>query len=100
MFDTTGPVVIYAGSGTGAWEAAIANTLCAGDKVLSVNVGHFATLWATVARAFGLEVEVIETDWRHRDRSRRGRGSAAGGHLPCDQGRLHHPQRDLVRHHD
>lgn len=65
VFDTTEPVVIYASSGTGAWEAAIANTLSAGDVVLSVSVGHFATLWAGVARAFGIEVQVIDTDWRH-----------------------------------
>ena len=61
---TTGPVVIYPSSGTGAWEAALVNTLSAGDRVLMVETGHFATLWRGVAVRMGLEVDFIPTDWR------------------------------------
>ena len=49
IFDTRGPVVIYAGSGTGAWEAALVNTLSAGDRVLMAETGHFALLWKRLA---------------------------------------------------
>ena len=62
---TTGPVVIYPSSGTGAWEAALVNTLSAGDRVVMVETGHFATLWRGVAVRMGLEVDFIPTDWRH-----------------------------------
>jgi alanine-glyoxylate transaminase/serine-glyoxylate transaminase/serine-pyruvate transaminase len=64
-FGTKGPVIIYPASGTGAWEAAIANTLSAGDKVLMVETGQFAVLWSQIARRWGLQVELLETDWRH-----------------------------------
>ena len=64
VFGTTQPVVIYPASGTGAWEAAIVNTLSAGDKVLMVETGHFATLWRQLAGRFGIEVEFIPGDWR------------------------------------
>ena len=65
IFQTSGPVVIYPSSGTGAWEAALVNTLSAGDKVLMFETGHFATLWRNMATALGLEVEFVPTDWRH-----------------------------------
>ena len=65
VFGSEGPVVMFAGSGTGAQEAALQNTLSPGDKVLSVETGHFARLWASMAERFGLEVERISTDWRH-----------------------------------
>src|ERR1039458_1727882 len=65
IFQTSGPVVIYPSSGTGAWEAAIVNTLSPGDKVLMVETGHFATLWRTMAGRWGLEVDFIPGDWRH-----------------------------------
>ena len=61
---TTRPVVIYPSSGTGAWEAALVNTLSPGDRVLMVETGHFATLWRGVAVRMGLEVDFIPTDWR------------------------------------
>ena len=64
VFKTSGPVVIYPASGTGAWEAAIANTLSPGDAVLMVETGHFATLWKSMAEKLGLEVEFFATDWR------------------------------------
>ena len=61
---TAGQVVIYPSSGTGAWEAALVNTLSPGDRVLMVETGHFATLWRGVAARLGLEVDFIATDWR------------------------------------
>ena len=61
---TTRPVVIYPSSGTGAWEAALVNTLSPGDRVLMVETGHFAALWQGVAVRMGLEVDFIPTDWR------------------------------------
>src|ERR1044071_4533936 len=49
VFGTSGPVVVYPSSGTGAWEAALVNTLSPGDRVLAFETGHFATLWRDVA---------------------------------------------------
>jgi alanine-glyoxylate transaminase/serine-glyoxylate transaminase/serine-pyruvate transaminase len=65
IFQTSGPVVIFPSSGTGAWEAAIVNTLSPGDKVLMVETGHFATLWRQMAGRFGIEVDFLAGDWRH-----------------------------------
>ncbi|MDX5932213.1 pyridoxal-phosphate-dependent aminotransferase family protein [Acidiphilium acidophilum] len=65
VFRTASPVVIYPSSGTGAWEAAIVNTLSPGDRVLMAETGQFATLWRTMAGRLGLEVDFIEGDWRH-----------------------------------
>ena len=65
VFKTSGSVVIYPSSGTGAWEAALVNTLSPGDKVLMFETGHFATLWRNVAVRLGLEVDFIPGDWRH-----------------------------------
>ena len=64
-FATEGPVVVYPSSGTGAWEAALVNTLSPGDRVLAFETGHFATLWRTMAERLGLEVEWVPGDWRH-----------------------------------
>jgi alanine-glyoxylate transaminase/serine-glyoxylate transaminase/serine-pyruvate transaminase len=64
IFRTKQPVVIYPASGTGAWEAAIVNTLSPGDTVLMAETGHFATLWKQIATRFGIEVEFIPGDWR------------------------------------
>ncbi|MGY3444214.1 pyridoxal-phosphate-dependent aminotransferase family protein [Bradyrhizobium sp. USDA 4473] len=64
IFQTKGPVVIFPSSGTGAWEAAIVNTLSPGDKVLMVETGHFATLWRQLAGRFGIEVDFLPGDWR------------------------------------
>ena len=64
-FGTTNPVVVYPGSGTGAWEAALVNTLSPGDRVLCFETGHFATLWQEMAGKLGLEVEFVPGDWRH-----------------------------------
>ncbi|HEV7476180.1 MAG TPA: aminotransferase class V-fold PLP-dependent enzyme [Burkholderiales bacterium] len=62
---TQGEVVIYPASGTGAWEAALVNTLSSGDRVLMAETGHFATLWQKLAGKLGLEVEFLPGDWRH-----------------------------------
>ena len=64
VFGTTCPVVIYPGSGTGAWEAALVNTLNAGDTVLMAETGHFATLWKKLAEKLGLVPEFIAGSWR------------------------------------
>jgi alanine-glyoxylate transaminase/serine-glyoxylate transaminase/serine-pyruvate transaminase len=65
IFKCSGPVVIFPSSGTGAWEASIANTLSPGDRVLMYETGHFATLWQQMARRLGLDVDFIPGDWRH-----------------------------------
>jgi alanine-glyoxylate transaminase / serine-glyoxylate transaminase / serine-pyruvate transaminase len=65
VFATTGPVVVFPSSGTGAWEAALVNTLSPGDRVLAFETGQFATLWQAMARRLGLEVELVPMDWRH-----------------------------------
>jgi alanine-glyoxylate transaminase/serine-glyoxylate transaminase/serine-pyruvate transaminase len=64
IFKTEHPIVIYPASGTGAWEAALVNTLSPGDKVLMFETGHFATLWSAIAQRLGLEVEFVPGDWR------------------------------------
>lgn len=65
IFRTSGTVVIYPSSGTGAWEAALVNTLSPGDKVLMFETGYFATLWYNMAVKLGLEVDFVPGDWRH-----------------------------------
>jgi alanine-glyoxylate transaminase/serine-glyoxylate transaminase/serine-pyruvate transaminase len=64
IFKTKGPVVIYPASGTGAWEAALVNTLSPGDKVLMFETGHFAALWREMAGRLGLDVVFVAGDWR------------------------------------
>ncbi len=64
IFKTAKPVIVYTATGTGAWEAALVNTLSPGDKVLMVETGQFATLWKNMAIKIGLKPEFIETDWR------------------------------------
>ncbi len=65
VFKTAQPVVIFASSGTGAWEAGLVNTLSPGDKVLMFETGYFATLWKNMAVRLGLEVDFVPGDWRH-----------------------------------
>jgi len=65
VFRTTGHVIIYPASGTGAWEAALVNTLSPGDRVLMVETGQFAALWQKMATRLGLSVDFIPGDWRH-----------------------------------
>jgi alanine-glyoxylate transaminase/serine-glyoxylate transaminase/serine-pyruvate transaminase len=64
IFKTTNPVIIYTATGTGAWEAALVNTLNPDDRVLMVETGQFATLWKKMAEKLGLQPEFIATDWR------------------------------------
>lgn len=64
VFRTTGLVGVFPSSGTGAWEAAMVNTLSAGDRILLTRTGQFAHLWEELARRHGLEVQTLETDWR------------------------------------
>jgi alanine-glyoxylate transaminase/serine-glyoxylate transaminase/serine-pyruvate transaminase len=65
IFKTKAPVVIYPASGTGAWEAALVNTLSPGDRVLMSETGWFASLWRDMAQRLGLAPEILPTDWRH-----------------------------------
>ena len=65
VFRTAGPVIIYPASGTGAWEAALVNTLSAGDRVLMSETGQFAALWQKLAVRLGLVVDFLPGDWRH-----------------------------------
>jgi len=64
IFKTEEPVIIFPSSGTGAWEAALVNTLSPGDKVLMYETGQFSTLWQELAARIGLEAELISGDWR------------------------------------
>jgi len=64
IFRTKQPVIIFPSSGTGAWEAAIVNTLSPGDKVLLAETGQFAVLWRGIAEKFKLDLEFLPTDWR------------------------------------
>ncbi|MGE8685657.1 MAG: pyridoxal-phosphate-dependent aminotransferase family protein [Achromobacter sp.] len=82
VFQTQSPVVIFPSSGTGAWEAALVNTLSPGDRVLMVETGHFASLWRKLAGRLGLEVDFLEGDWRHPVDA-----AAIGARLAEDAGR-------------
>jgi alanine-glyoxylate transaminase/serine-glyoxylate transaminase/serine-pyruvate transaminase len=64
VFQTAGAIVIYPSSGTGAWEAALVNSLSPGDRVLMFETGHFATLWRDMALRLGLAVDFVPGDWR------------------------------------
>jgi alanine-glyoxylate transaminase / serine-glyoxylate transaminase / serine-pyruvate transaminase len=65
VFKTSSEVIIFPSSGTGAWEASLVNTLSPGDKVLMFDIGQFAILWSQVASKLGLEIEMVQGDWRH-----------------------------------
>ena len=95
VFRTAEPVVIYPASGTGAWEAALANTLSPGDRVLMCRTGWFATLWQEMAVRLGLEPVFIDTDWRRgADVAAIGEALADGQRAP-HQGGVRGAQRDL-----
>ncbi len=64
IFQTSGPVIIYPGSGTGAWEAAVVNALSPGDRVLLFETGHFSQLWRQLIEKFGLQVDYVPGNWR------------------------------------
>jgi alanine-glyoxylate transaminase/serine-glyoxylate transaminase/serine-pyruvate transaminase len=65
VFKTTGKIIIFPSSGSGAWEGALVNTLSPGDKVLMFDIGQFAALWREVAVKLGLDVDFVPGDWRH-----------------------------------
>ncbi|HXC90915.1 MAG TPA: aminotransferase class V-fold PLP-dependent enzyme, partial [Stellaceae bacterium] len=65
VFQTQETVVVYPSSGTGAWEAALSNTLSPGDRVLMFETGHFASLWRAMAARLGLDIDFVPGDWRH-----------------------------------
>ncbi len=65
VFQTRSKVVVFPSSGTGAWEAALVNTLSAGDRVLMYETGHFAQLWYGIAGRLGLDAQLLPGDWRH-----------------------------------
>ena len=65
VFKTQGNVIIFPASGTGAWEAALVNTLSPGDRVIMFETGHFATLWLNMAKRLGLDPVFVPGDWRH-----------------------------------
>ncbi|MGH7067608.1 MAG: pyridoxal-phosphate-dependent aminotransferase family protein, partial [Acetobacteraceae bacterium] len=81
VFRTDGPVIIYPASGTGAWEAALVNTLSPGERVLMCRTGWFATLWKAMAERLGLDPVFIDTDWR-----RGASPEAIGEALEADRG--------------
>ena len=64
IFKTNSDVIIFPASGTGAWEAALVNTVNEDDLVLMVETGHFASLWNKMALKLGIKTEFLETDWR------------------------------------
>lgn len=64
IFQTSGPVIMFPASGSGAWEAAIVNTLSPGDRVLMFETGHFSSLWKQVAEKHGIQVEYVPGNWR------------------------------------
>ncbi|MFM8548399.1 MAG: pyridoxal-phosphate-dependent aminotransferase family protein [Betaproteobacteria bacterium] len=81
IFQTEQPVIIYSASGTGAWEAAFANTLSPGDRILMVETGHFAALWKRLAERLGLVIDYLPGDWRSGVDP-----NAIGAHLQADPG--------------
>ena len=97
VFRTKQPVIIYPSSGTGAWEAALVNTLQPGDKVLMAETGQFAVLWRGIAEKFKLDVDFLPGDWRHGADLEQIEAQAVGRQGAQDQGRVRGPQRDLDR---
>ncbi len=93
VFQTSGPVLLFPSSGTGAWEAALVNTLSPNDRVLAFETGHFATLWRNVATRLGIEVDWVEGDWR------RGVNPSAVGDMLADD-RAHTIKAVLVVHNE
>ncbi|RZJ57455.1 MAG: aminotransferase class V-fold PLP-dependent enzyme, partial [Acidovorax sp.] len=83
IFQTSHPVAIYPASGTGAWEAALCNTLSAGDHVLMFETGHFASLWQKMATRLGISTEFLA--WEGKDE-----------HLPLAGGWRRGVQADLI----
>ena len=100
IFKTTNPVIIYTATGTGAWEAALVNTLSPGDKVLMVETGQFATLWKKMAEKHRPQAGIHRHRLAQRRRPEGDRSQAARGQEQRDQGGLRPAQRDLDRRAD
>ena len=100
IFRTKQPVIIYPSSGTGAWEAAIVNTLSPGDKVLMAETGQFAVLWLRHCREIQARRRIPADRLAARRRRRADRGEACRRSRAQDQGRVRGAQRDLdqLRH--
>ena len=88
IFRTEGPVIVYPASGTGAWEAAMTNTLSPGDTVLMCRTGWFAHLWKEMAERLQLNPILLDTDWRRGCRCAGLGAGPGGGCRPPDQGGL------------
>ena len=99
IFQTTGPVVIYPASGTGAWEAAIVNTLSPGDRVLMFETGHFSQLWRQLAERFGIVVDYVPGNWRRGAAAAERSFPAGRRRSPYLQSSDGGSQRDLHRSH-
>ena len=97
IFQTSGPVIIYPASGTGAWEAALTNTLSPGDTVLMCRTGWFAMLWKEMAERLQLNPIFIDTDWRRGADVPGARRRARGRQDTPHQGGLRGAQRDFHR---
>ena len=97
IFKTTNPVIIYTATGTGAWEAALVNTLSPGDKVLMVETGQFATQWKTMARQARPGAGIHPRRLAHRRRSGQDRRASEEGQGARDQGGLRAAQRNRDR---
>ena len=95
-----GPVVIYPASGTGAWEAALVNTLSPGDRVLMFETGHFATLWRAMAEKLGLVVDFVPGDWRSGVDPAVVEAKLADDQAHAIKAVLRRAQRDLDRRHE
>src|SRR6266849_5120062 len=92
---TTRPVALYPCSGTGAWEAALVNTLSPGDRILAFDTGHFVTLWSRMAASLGLEVDFVPGDWRRAIHPRQVEEKLSAD--PGRQGSHDRSERDLHR---
>ena len=97
IFKTVNPVIIFTATGTGAWEAALVNTLSPGDQVLMVETGQFATLWKVMADRLGLQPRIHRHRLARRRRPEDHRGASAQGQGARDQGGLRAAQRDRHR---
>ena len=97
VFQTSETVIVYPSSGTGAWEAALSNTLSPGDRVLMFETGQFATLWRVMAARLGLDVEFVPGDWRHGVDPALVEEKLVADRGAPGQGALRRPQRDFDR---
>ena len=93
----SGQAFIFPSSGTGAWEAALTNTLSPGDKILAARFGQFSHLWIDMAQRLGFDVQVVEVEWGEGVPLQRYEEILSGRQAPRDQGRAGLSQRDRHR---